>query len=208
MTPHVLLQWQLLCVLVHWIMASNYGAQPLHHLDGFLWPSRHDTCQEAMYRLLVCDQLSIPSGLWEAEGTHHNPNLPGHTAPCVSTAALPTPWQAGGADRANQALVFSSTRPPRGNCSCSSASSPLLQRWCQQGGSSSTAWSTCPSMSGSSTTTSAGLNTEARADVMWWECFLPSWTWNGVAIVFRARLDWSRFFPALHQCLGLWHLLQ
>ena len=48
---------------LHWIMASNYGAQLLHYLDDFLLVGRlgKDTCQEAMYRmLLVCDQLSIP----------------------------------------------------------------------------------------------------------------------------------------------------
>ena len=48
---------------LHWIMASNYGAQLLPYLDDFLLvgPPGKDTCQEAMYRvLLVCDQLGIP----------------------------------------------------------------------------------------------------------------------------------------------------
>ena len=48
---------------LHWIMASNCGAQLLHYLDDFLLvgPPGKDTCQEAMYRvLLVCDQLGIP----------------------------------------------------------------------------------------------------------------------------------------------------
>eukprot|EP00731_Ephydatia_muelleri_P005241 Em0002g1417a len=48
---------------LHWIMANNYGAQLLHYLDDFLLvgPPGKDTCQEAMYRmLLVCDQLGIP----------------------------------------------------------------------------------------------------------------------------------------------------
>ena len=48
---------------LHWIMANNYGAQLLHYLDDFLLvgPPDKDTCQEAMYRmLLVCDQLGIP----------------------------------------------------------------------------------------------------------------------------------------------------
>ena len=47
---------------LHWIMASNCGAQLLHYLDDFLLvgPPSKDTCQEAMYRvLLVCAQLSI-----------------------------------------------------------------------------------------------------------------------------------------------------
>eukprot|EP00731_Ephydatia_muelleri_P014695 Em0008g415a len=40
---------------LHWIMASNYGAQLLHYLDDFLLvgPSGKDTCQEAMYRMLL-----------------------------------------------------------------------------------------------------------------------------------------------------------
>ena len=48
---------------LHWIMASNYGAQLLHYLDDFLLvgPPGKDTCREAMYSvLLVCDQLGIP----------------------------------------------------------------------------------------------------------------------------------------------------
>ena len=48
---------------LHWIMASNCGAQLLHYLDDFLLvgPPGKDTCQEAMYSvLLVCDQLGIP----------------------------------------------------------------------------------------------------------------------------------------------------
>eukprot|EP00731_Ephydatia_muelleri_P034480 Em0062g3a len=48
---------------LHWIMASYYGAQLLPYLDDFLLvgPPGKDTCQEAMYRvLLVCDQLGIP----------------------------------------------------------------------------------------------------------------------------------------------------
>ncbi|KAL5509629.1 hypothetical protein EMCRGX_G005029 [Ephydatia muelleri] len=47
----------------NWIMARNYGAQLLPYLDDFLLvgPPGKDTCQEAMYRvLLVCDQLGIP----------------------------------------------------------------------------------------------------------------------------------------------------
>eukprot|EP00731_Ephydatia_muelleri_P034511 Em0063g16a len=42
----------------NWIMARNYGAQLLPYLDDFLLvgPPGKDTCQEAMYRvLLVCD---------------------------------------------------------------------------------------------------------------------------------------------------------
>ena len=56
---------------LHWIMASNYGAQLLHYLDDFLLvgPPSKDTCQEAMYRmLLVCDQLGIPVASEMLEG--------------------------------------------------------------------------------------------------------------------------------------------
>ena len=44
---------------LHWIMASNYGAQLLNYLDDFILVGH--PAQEAMYRmLLVCDQLGIP----------------------------------------------------------------------------------------------------------------------------------------------------
>ena len=120
----------------NWIMARNYGAQLLHY-----------TCQEAMYRV-------GPSGLWEAEGTHHNLTFLGIVINMSAQQLRLPPWQAGTADRANQVLVgYPSTRPPRGNCSRSLVSSPL-PRWHQQWGSSSATWLTCPPLSGSSTTTS------------------------------------------------------
>ncbi|KAL5486457.1 hypothetical protein EMCRGX_G018935 [Ephydatia muelleri] len=56
---------------LHWIMASNYGAQLLHYLDDFLLvgPPSKDTCQETMYRmLLVSDQLGIPVASEMLEG--------------------------------------------------------------------------------------------------------------------------------------------
>eukprot|EP00731_Ephydatia_muelleri_P001097 Em0001g1097a len=70
---------------------------------------------------------------------------------------------AGGAVRANQVLVYSSTRPPRGNCSRSSASSPKVVR--------AGRFFLCHLIDLSTTVRKlrhhVSLNAEARADVMW-----------------------------------------
>ena len=63
------------------------------------------------------------------------------------------PWQAGTADSANQVLVIQAQGHQEGTAPRSLVSSPL-PRWRQQRGSSSAAWSTCPPLSRSSTTTS------------------------------------------------------
>ncbi|KAL5457463.1 hypothetical protein EMCRGX_G034726 [Ephydatia muelleri] len=56
---------------LHWIMANRHGAQLLHYLDDFLLvgPPGRDTCQEAMSRMLmVCDHLGIPVASEKLEG--------------------------------------------------------------------------------------------------------------------------------------------
>ncbi|KAL5486695.1 hypothetical protein EMCRGX_G019209 [Ephydatia muelleri] len=56
---------------LHWIMANRHGAQLLHYLEDFLLvgPPGRDTCQEAMFRMLmVCDHLGIPVASEKLEG--------------------------------------------------------------------------------------------------------------------------------------------
>ena len=87
---------------LHWIMASNYGAQLLHYLDDFLLvgPPGKDTCQEAMYRvLLVCAQLSISVASEKLKGPITTLTFLGIMLDTSAQHLCLDPWQAGTADR-------------------------------------------------------------------------------------------------------------
>ena len=46
------------------------------------------------------------------------------------------------------------------------------------------------------------LNSEARADIRWWNSFLPSW--NGISILISPDWNYAESNPVVHGCL--WHL--
>ncbi|KAL5505879.1 hypothetical protein EMCRGX_G007418 [Ephydatia muelleri] len=139
-----------------WIMANNYGAQLLHYLDDFLLvgPPSEDTCQETMSRMLtVCDQLGIPVASEKLEGPTTALTFLGIVLDTSAQQLRLPPGQARGADRANQVV-------PAGRL--------FLRRLIDL---STTVRKLHHHIS---------LNAEARADIRWWDSFLPSW--NGVAM--------------------------
>ena len=163
-----------------WIMAKNYGAQLLHYLDDFLLvgPPGKDTCQEAMSRMLtVCDQLGIPVVSEKLEGPTTALTFLGIVLDTSAQQLRLPPGQARGADRAIRSwlsrhkatkrellslikLSFAAKVVPAGRL--------FLRRLIDL---STTVRKLHHHIS---------LNAEARADIRWWDSFLPSW--NGVAM--------------------------
>ncbi|KAL5463852.1 hypothetical protein EMCRGX_G032795 [Ephydatia muelleri] len=146
------------------------------HLDDLLLvgsPGK-DTCQEAMYGMLL--QLGIPEKL---EGSTTTLTFLGIVI-VLNTSALPpppTPPTAGGADRADQVLAIQAQGHQEGTTlvtlSFAAKVVPVGKLFFHH-------LRPCPPLSGSSTMHHISLNAEARADFMWWDSFPPSW--NGVAM--------------------------
>ena len=164
-----------------WIMANNYGAQLLHYLDDFLLvgPPGKDTCQEAMSRMLtVCDQLGIPVASEKLEGPTTALTFLGIV---LNTSAqqlrlppdkleeltgLIRSWLSRHKATKRELLSligmlsFAAKVVPAGRL--------FLRRLIDL---STTVRKLHHHIS---------LNAEARADIRWWDSFLPSW--NGVAM--------------------------
>lgn len=166
---------------LHWIMANRHGAQLLHYLDDFLLvgPPGRDTCQEAMSRMLkVCDHLGIPVASEKLEGPTTALTFLGIVLD-TSAKQLRLPpdkleeltgltrcWL--GRQKATKRELLSLI----GKLSFAAKVVPAGRLFLRR-------------LIDLSTTTRklhhhVTLNAEARADIKWWEDFLPSW--NGVAM--------------------------
>eukprot|EP00731_Ephydatia_muelleri_P034484 Em0062g7a len=86
---------------LHWIMTSNCGAQLLHYLDDFflVGPPGKDTCQEAMYRVLLCSTHQhstfawTPDKLEQLTGLGYPRTRPPSEADSPSSSPMPrAPW--------------------------------------------------------------------------------------------------------------------
>ena len=166
---------------LNWIMANNYGAQLLHYLDDFLLVglSGQDTCQEAMLRMLmVCDLLGIPVS---------SENLVGPTTTQTFLGiVLDTSAQQLGLPPDKLEELTGLTR------SWLSRHKATKRELLSLIGKLSFAAKVVPAgrlflrhlMDLSPPVRKlhhhVGLNAEARADITWWDSFLPSW--NGVAM--------------------------
>ena len=160
-----------------WIMANNYGAQLLHYFL-LVGPPGKDTCQEAMSRMLtVCDQLGIPVVSEKLEGPT--------TALTFLGIVLDTSAQ--------------QLRLPPDKLEELTA---LIRSWLSRHKATKRELLSLIKLSFAAKVVPAGrlflrrlidlsttvrklhhhisLNAEARADIRWWDSFLPSW--NGVAM--------------------------
>ncbi|KAL5506051.1 hypothetical protein EMCRGX_G007617 [Ephydatia muelleri] len=168
-----------------WIMANNYGAQLLHYLDDFLLvgPPGKDTCQEAMSRMLtVCDQLGIPVASPVASEKLEGPT----TALTFLGIVLDTsaqqlrlpPDKLEELTGLTRSWLFRHKATKRellsliGKLSFAAKVVPAGRLFLRR-------------LIDLSTTVRKlhhhiSLNAEARANIRWWDCFLPSW--NGVAM--------------------------
>ena len=164
-----------------WIMANNYGAQLLHYLDDFLLvgPPGKDTCQEAMSRMLtVCDQLGIPVASEKLEGPTTALTFLGIVLD-TSAQQLRLP-----PDKLEELTGLIRSWLSRHKATKRELLSLI--------GKLSFAAKVVPAgrlflrrLLDLSTTVRKlhhhiSLNAEARADIRWWDSFLPSW--NGVAM--------------------------
>eukprot|EP00731_Ephydatia_muelleri_P017680 Em0010g778a len=164
-----------------WIMANNYGAQLLHYLDDFLLvgPPGKDTCQEAMSRMLtVCDQLGIPVASEKLEGPTTALTFLGIVLD-TSAQQLRLP-----PDKLEELTGLIRSWLSRHKATKRELLSLI--------GKLSFAAKVVPAgrlflcrLIDLSTTVRKlhhhiSLNAEARADIRWWDSFLPSW--NGVAM--------------------------
>ena len=67
-TPYIFDQF---ASALHWIMATNYAADPIYFIDDFLLagPPGQPTCSESTKTMLrVCERLGIPVALDKLEG--------------------------------------------------------------------------------------------------------------------------------------------
>ena len=164
-----------------WIMANNYGAQLLHYLDDFLLvgPPGKDTCQEAMSRMLtVCDQLGIPVASEKLEGPTTTLTFLGIVLD-TSAQQLRLP-----PDKLEELTGLIRSWLSRHKATKRELLSLI--------GKLSFAAKVVPAgrlflrrLIDLSTTVRKlhhhiSLNAEARADIRWWDSFLPSW--NGVTM--------------------------
>ena len=164
-----------------WIMTNNYGAQLLHYLDDFLLvgPPGKDTCQEAMSRMLtVCDQLGIPVASEKLEGPTTTLTFLGIVLDASAQQLRLPP------DKLEELTGLTRSWLSRHKATKRELLSLI--------GKLSFAAKVVPAgtlflrrLIDLSTTVRKlhhhiSLNAEARADIKWWDCFLPSW--NGVAM--------------------------
>ena len=163
---------------LHWIMANRHGAQLLHYLDDFLLvcPPGRDTCQEAMSRMLmVCDHLGIPVASEKLEGPLTFLGIVRDTS--AKQLRLPPDkleeltglircWL--GRHKATKRELLSLIGKLSFAAKVVPAGRLFLRRLIDL---STTARKLHHHVT---------LNAEARADIKWWEVFLPSW--NGVAM--------------------------
>ena len=166
---------------IHWTLENNYGATLLHYLDDFLLvgPQEQPTCQEAMATMLqVCERMGVPVATEKCEGP----------ATCITFLGIVL-------DSSLQQLRL----PPDKLQEISS----LTRSWLGKRkvtkrellsliGKLSFAAKVVPAgrlflrrlMQLSTTVTKLHhhihLNSEARADIRWWNSFLPSW--NGISM--------------------------
>eukprot|EP00731_Ephydatia_muelleri_P037700 Em0539g2a len=143
---------------LHWVLENNYGAILLHYLDDFLLvgPPNQPTCQESMSTMLqVCEAMGIPVAMEK---------LPPEKLQDISSLIKSWLGKRKATKRELPSLIgklsFAAKVVPAGRL--------FLRRLIQL-----------------STTVRKlhhhiHLNPEARADLRWWNSFLPSW--NGISM--------------------------
>ena len=173
---------------LHWILENNYGATLLHYLDDFLLvgPPGQPTCQESMTTMMqLCERLGVPVATEKCEGP----------ATCITFLGIVL-------DSSLQQLRL----PPEKLQEISSLTRSWLglhkvtkRELLSLIGKLSFAAKVVPAgrlflrrLIQLSTTARRlhhhiRLNSEARADIRWWNSFLPSW--NGVAMFISP--EWS-----------------
>ena len=166
---------------LHWVLENNYGAILLHYLDDFLLvgPPDQPTCQESMSTMLqVCEAMGIPVATEKCEGP----------ATCITFLGIVL-------DSSLQQLRL----PPEKLQDISS----LIKSWLgKRKATKRELLSLIGKLSFAAKVVPAGrlflrrliqlsttvrklhhhihLNPEARADLRWWNSFLPSW--NGISM--------------------------
>ncbi|KAL5515708.1 hypothetical protein EMCRGX_G000913 [Ephydatia muelleri] len=159
---------------LHWVLENNYGAILLHYLDDFLLvgPPDQPTCQESMSTMLqVCEAMWIPVAMEKCEGpatclTFLDSSLQQLRLPpekLQDISSLITSWlgKRKATKRELLPLIGKLAKVVPAGCL-------FLRRLIQL-----------------STTVRKlhhhiHLNPEARADLPWWNSFLPSW--NGISM--------------------------
>ena len=162
-------------------MASNYGAQLLHYLDDFLLDGSpgKDTCHEAMSRmLLVCDLLGIPVASKKLEGITTTLTFLGIVLDTSEQQLRLIPDKLEELAGLTRSRLFRHKATTRelllliGELSFAAKVVPAGTLFL------------CHLIDHSTTVRKlhhdVSLNAEARADISWWDSFLPSW--NGVAM--------------------------
>ncbi|KAL5515947.1 hypothetical protein EMCRGX_G001197 [Ephydatia muelleri] len=166
---------------LHWVLENNYGAILLHYLDDFLLvgPPDQPTCQESISTMLqVCEAMGIPVATEKCEGP----------ATCITFLGIVL-------DSSLQQLRL----PPEKLQDISS----LIKSWLgKRKATKRELLSLIGKLSFAAKVVPAGrlflrrliqlsttvrklhhhihLNPEARADLRWWNSFLPSW--NGISM--------------------------
>ena len=172
---------------LHWILKHNYGATVLHYLDDFLLlgPPGLPTCQDSMSIMLqVCQELGMPVAMEKSEGP----------ATCLTFLGIEL-------DSSLQQLRLTLTKLQD--------ITSLTKSWLGKRSSTKRELlSLIGKLAFAAKVVPAGhlflrhliylsttarrlhyrirLNTDARADVAWWDQFLPSW--NGIAMFIAP--DW------------------
>ena len=166
---------------LHWVLENSYGASLLHYLDDFLLvdPPDQPTCQESMSTMLqVCEMMGIPVATEKCEGP----------ATCITFLGIVL-------GSSLQQLRLPPDRPQE--------ISSLMMSWLgKRTATKRELLSLIGKLSFATKVVPAGrlflhhlihlstsvrwlhhhihLNPEARADVQFWNSFLPSW--NGISI--------------------------
>ena len=173
---------------LHWILENNYGATLLHYLDDFLLvgPPGQPTCQESMTTMMqLCERLGVPVATEKCEGpatcitflgivldsSLQQLRLPPEKLQEISF--LTRSWL--GLHKVTKRELLSLIGKLSFAAKVVPAGRLFLRRLIQL---STTARRLHHHIR---------LNSEARADIRWWNSFLPSW--NGVAMFISP--EWS-----------------
>ena len=168
---------------LHWILEHNHGATLLHYLDDFLLlgPPSSPTCPDSMSTMLqVCQELGMPVAMEKSEGPatcltflgiELDSSLQQLRLPLTKpqyTTSLTISWLGKRSATKRELLSFI------GKLSFAVKVVPVVRLFLRH-------------LIHLSTTVRRlhhriHLSTDARADIAWWDQFLPSWNGIGVFI--------------------------